>query len=168
MQKETIIPGFTKYRPLIVIIVLILLMCAAFQFEAGSFNADMFMRHFMGLFFVIFSMFKLINIEGFQKGFRMYDILAKNYPAYGYLYPFVELALGLVYLSNFLPMVTNLITFIVMTISSIGVIKSIKSGMNLKCACLGTILNVPLSTVSVIENVGMGLMAAGMLLKGLF
>lgn len=119
----------------------------------------------MGLFFVMFSMFKLINIEGFQKGFRMYDILAKRYTAYGYIYPFIELVLGLSYLSNFLPIVINLLTFIVMTISSIGIIKNIKSGMNLKCACLGTILNVPLSTISIIENVGMGLMAAGMLLK---
>jgi hypothetical protein len=168
MEKETTTSVLVKYRPLIIIILLILLMCAAFQFASGRFDSAMFMRHFMGLFFVIFSMFKLINIDGFQKGFLMYDILAKNYPAYGYLYPFVELALGLAYLSNSLPMFTNLVTFIVMTISSIGVIKSIKSGMNLKCACLGTILNVPLSTVSIIENVGMGLMAAGMLLKGLF
>ena len=46
-----------------------------------------------------------------------------------------------------------------MLISSIGVIKSLRSGMNIKCACLGTVLSVPLSTVSVVENLGMGLMA---------
>lgn len=164
MKKEAI-SGFAKYRPLIVISVLILLMCIAFLFANGSFDADTLMRNFMGLFFVIFSMFKLINIEGFQKGFSMYDILAKKYKAYGYIYPFIELALGLAYLSNTQPIMINLITFIVMTISSIGVIKSIKSGLNFKCACLGTILNVPLSTVSIIENVGMCLMSTYMLLK---
>ena len=74
----------------------------------------------------------------------MYDILAKRYAWYGYYYPFIELALGLAYLSNAFPVATNIITLAIMIVSSVGVIKSIKSGMNLKCTCLGTILNVPL------------------------
>ncbi len=157
--------GWRNYVPLMVIIGLIILICFALQIAAGSFNAHIWMQHFMGFFFVIFAMFKLINLPGFCKGFLMYDLLAKRFSAYGYIYPFIELALGLAYLSNVLPMLTNLVTLIVMAVSSLGVIKSIRDGMNIKCACLGTVLNVPLSTVSVIENVGMGLMAAGMLLK---
>lgn len=157
--------GLKNYQPLIIIISLIILVSIALQVASGTFNIHLLMQHFMGLFFVIFSMFKLINIGGFYKGFRMYDILAKRYAWYGYCYPFIELALGLAYLSNVAPAATNLITLVIMAISSVGVIRSIKSGMNLKCACLGTILNVPLSTVSIIENVGMGLMAAGMLLS---
>jgi hypothetical protein len=153
------------YYPLIVIISLITFSSIALQIASSSFDAIQIMHYFMGLFFVIFSMFKLINIDGFAKGFRMYDMLAKHYPSYGYLYPFIELILGLAYLSNAFPILTNLVTFTIMTISSVGVINSVKGGMNLKCACLGTVLNVPLSTVSILENVGMGLMALGMLLE---
>lgn len=114
---------------------------------------------FMGLFFVTFAMFKFFDLNGFTDGFQMYDILAKKHRPYAYIYPFIELTLGLLYLSNLYPVFTNLLTVAIMSISAVGVIQSIRSGMNIKCACLGTALNVPLSTVSIAENVGMGAMA---------
>jgi hypothetical protein len=153
-----------NYKPLLIIITVILLTTIALQLGAGTFHAMQMMQHGMGLFFILFSLFKLINIAGFVKGFRMYDILAKRVPAYGKAYPFIELLLGLAYMGNIFPIATNAITLVIMVISSVGVIGSIRRGMNLKCACLGTMLNVPLSTVSIIENVGMGAMALVMLL----
>ncbi len=146
----------SKYKPLIVIIAVIVLASWAISYNDPNLN---FMPAFMGLFFIIFAMFKLIDLLGFVKGFAMYDLLTKRYRNYAYAYPFIELVLGLFYLAGFVPVLTNLVTVIIMFISAAGVILSIKRGMNLKCACLGTTLEVPLSTVSIIENVGMGVMA---------
>ena len=52
------------------------------------------MRHFMAGFFIVFAFFKLLNIQGFADSYRMYDIVAAKWPGWGYVYPFVELALG--------------------------------------------------------------------------
>ena len=57
------------------------------------------MHDFMGFFVVVFSMFKFFNMEGFADGFQMYDLLAKPFQPYAYVYPFIELALGLGYLA---------------------------------------------------------------------
>lgn len=122
------------------------------------------MQSFMGLFFLVFAIFKLVDLHGFVKGFAMYDLPTRAVRGYGYIYPFMELALGLAYLAGVKLASLYIITLIVMSLSAIGVIYSVQKGMNLRCACLGTSLNVPLSTVSIIENVGMALMAAAMLL----
>lgn len=160
LNQQDIKSKFKTYQPLIVILTLISLSALALQCSMPVANWLTFMHSFMGLFFVIFAMFKLFDLNGFADGFQMYDILAKKDRRYAYTYPFIELGLGLLYLSSLYPTLTNLLTVVVMSVSAVGVIKSIKSGMNIKCACLGTALNVPLSTVSIIENVGMGVMAA--------
>ncbi len=153
----------SNYRPLLVIISIIFLATVALQMRSHSSEIMYMMSHFMGLFFLIFSMFKLVNLKQFVKGFRMYDILAKRYSTYGYFYPIIELLLGLAFLADILPLLTNIVTLIMMIISTVGVFGGIRGGMNLKCACLGTVLDVPLSTVSIIENIGMGIMAVLMI-----
>lgn len=148
-----------EYWPLIVVVLLSLVMSLAVHHDNVN-PLSQWMGSSMGFFLCLLSMFKLFDIQGFADGFQMYDIIGKHFRLYAMLYPFMELALGLSYLAHALPLATNLITLIVMSISALGVIKSIQAGMNIRCACLGTVLKVPLSTVSVIENVGMGLMAA--------
>ena len=144
-----------SYKPLVVILLAALVAALAIN----HISPVPLMHIFMGMFFVIFSMFKFFDLAGFVEGFSMYDLIAKNIPAYGYLYPFIELALGLSYLSNFSPIATDSVTIVVMFISAAGVIRALGQGMDVRCACLGTTLNVPLSTVSIIENIGMGVMA---------
>ena len=158
-KKLTVKNRLTEYLPLIVVILMVLLMSLATNVAYSTSGYSSLMNKIMGFFLCLLAMFKLFNISGFADGFQMYDLIAKKCRKYAYCYPFIELSLGLAYLSNFEPIATNLITFIIMLISSIGVIKSLRSGMNIKCACLGTVLSVPLSTVSVVENLGMGLMA---------
>jgi len=150
------------YLPLIMVVLLSLAMSLAIHRHLYIF-ADI-TTATMGFFFCLLSMFKLFDIEGFADGFQMYDIIGKRFRVYAYAYPFIELILGLSYLAKTTPFLTNLITLVLMTISAIGVIKSVKAGMDLHCACLGTILKVPLSTVSIVENVAMGLMAAAHLI----
>jgi hypothetical protein len=114
----------------------------------------------MGYFFILLSLFKFFDLNGFVEGFQTYDLITKRFQPYGYLYPFIEFGLGIAYLTQFNLFTVNWITLIIMLVSGTGVLKSILSGQKIKCACLGTALNVPLSTVSVLENFGMGAMAA--------
>ncbi|MFT6084672.1 MAG: hypothetical protein ACJARD_001501 [Alphaproteobacteria bacterium] len=157
-----------RYKPLFVIIATVAFSAAALAFVASGGRMHRFMESFMGLFFINFAMFKLIDLKGFVKGFTLYDFIAKRSRIYAFFYPFIEFGLGLLYLIAFAPMITNSITLLLMLISGFGVIKAIiTSDEQLQCACLGTRLNVPLSTVSVIENFGMAVMAFFMLWQGL-
>jgi len=155
--------SLARYRPLIIILLIITLASAALAWEAC--DAHLFMRGFMGLFFLIFAMFKLFDLGGFVKGFTMYDLLAKRVPAYGYAYPFVELALGLLFLSGALPGAAALATLLLMSVSAVWVLLALRRGLDVRCACLGTLLDVPLTTVSLWENIGMGGMAGLQLLQ---
>jgi hypothetical protein len=101
------------------------------------------------------------------KGFAKYDIPTQRHRAYGYAYPFLELGLGFLYLADLLPALTQLATILLMAVSAAGVIREIRRGNKFQCACLGTTLNVPLSTVSIVENLSMGAMAA-LMLAGVF
>jgi hypothetical protein len=117
----------------------------------------------MGFFLCQFALFKLINLSGFADGFQMYDLAAKKFRGYAYLYPFIELGLGLAYLSFSRPIATYLITIIVMGVGAVGVIGALRRGLDIRCACMGTALNVPLSTVTLSEDIAMGVMACVML-----
>lgn len=147
-----------QYKPLFIIVGLILLASLV-----SSHSLEEFMRHFMAGFFLTFSGFKLINLKGFVNGYKMYDLLARRWKGWGYTYPFVELFLGLSYLTNFEPVLTNIVTLVVMGFSGIGVLNELKKKRKIKCACLGTVIDVPLTYVTLVEDFGMVLMAAAML-----
>ena len=121
------------------------------------------MELMMGLFLLQFSVLKLFNIPGFADGFQKYDLLAKAFRPYALIYPFLELLLALGYLASFGQPV-YLATIILMSFGAIGVFKALAQGLDTRCACLGTSLNVPLSTVAVAENLTMVVMAAAMTL----
>jgi len=78
------------------------------------------MRYFMAGFFIVFSFFKFLDLKGFAESYSMYDILAMKVNTYGFIYPFIELSLGIAYLTNFKPTYTNAVTIAVMGLSSIG------------------------------------------------
>jgi copper chaperone CopZ len=121
------------------------------------------MMNFMAGFFLVFSFFKLLDLDGFAMAYRGDDVVAERLPAWGYVYPFVELGLGLAYLFRLAPTVTNWVTLIVMSVSIIGVIRALNRKQTIRCACLGTVLNLPMSTVTLIEDGLMIAMAAAML-----
>jgi hypothetical protein len=117
------------------------------------------MRFFMGFLFCQFAMLKLFNLPQFVEGFQTYDWVAKKSRAYAYFYPFLELILGLAYFSGIWSTPTNLLTIVVTGIGALGVMQALKKGLDVRCACMGTVLDVPLSTVTLTEDIGMGLMA---------
>jgi hypothetical protein len=144
-----------RYLPLIVFVGIAVLAAIAIPYPI----IELKMLTFMGLLFCNFAMLKLFNLPGFVEGFRKYDGIAYRLPFYGYLYPFIELALGLSYLSLFGLAVTLPFTVVFLGVSAISVIVSLRKGLDVKCACMGTALDVPLSTVTLVEDLGMGLMA---------
>ena len=121
------------------------------------------MRHFMAGFFIVFSFFKLLDPPGFVSAYRRYDLLARRSAAWAWAYPYVELALGVMYLMAWFPMITNIITLILMLIGAIGVLKALLDKRTIRCACLGTALNLPMTKVTLVEDLTMALMAIAML-----
>lgn len=159
---------FATYKPLLLIFAFITGVSALTAFHAGilemaHFSGMHFMNHFMAGFFLVFSFFKFLDLKGFAESYAMYDLLAMKVPVYGFIYPFIELALGLAYLINFEPQATNIATVIVMGFSSVGVIKSVLDNKKIRCACLGAVFNLPMSTVTIIEDLLMVGMAVAML-----
>lgn len=156
-----------NYTPLLIIIGLILLVTLVVSWndvQLGRFSWEQSMMYFMAGFFLIFSGFKLLDVGGFADGYSTYDLLAKRIHAYGLIYPFIELAFGLAYLVHFeLPLVNRLVV-VVLVFSGLGVLQSMIQKRTIQCACLGTIIKVPLSTVTLIEDFGMAFMALMLLI----
>ncbi len=154
---------FETYKPILLIFFYILLVITLLQIQNTKFDFMQAMRHFMSGFFLVFSFFKLLNLKGFAESYVMYDVLAKQIPVWAYLYVFIELGLGIAFLVNFNPILTNSITVIVMSISIIGVLQSVLNKKKIQCACLGAVFNLPMSTVTIIEDALMIAMSGIML-----
>ena len=121
------------------------------------------MQYFMAGFFLVFSFFKMLNLKGFADSYKMYDVVAKAIPVWAYVYAFIELGLGIAYTINLSPIVTNIITLVVMSISVVGVLQSVLKKQKIQCACLGAVFNLPMSTVTIIEDALMIAMSLVML-----
>jgi YHS domain-containing protein len=154
-----------KYLPLAVVVTLTLAAACAKQVAYGGWDWMSWMHDFMGFFLVVFSMFKLFDLEGFADGFQMYDLLAKQLRPYARVYPFIELALGLGYLSHWQPATIYTATVVVMVFGSFGVFVALRKGLDVECPCMGTVLRLPLSMVALLENLGMAAMATAMLAR---
>ncbi len=142
----------TTYKPLLIILAYLLGITALVEIRAGGFDWMHAMPTFMAGFFLTFSFFKLLDLNGFSSSYRMYDIVAKRIPAYGLLYPFIELALGLAYALGWNPVVTNMVTVVVMGVSLAGVLESVLNKRKIRCACLGSVFNLPMTTVTIVED----------------
>lgn len=151
------------YVPLLVVFGFVGVSSALHVAAAGS-SLQHWMSAIMGYFFVYFSLFKLIDLPGFAEGFRHYDILAQRLPGWAWVYPFVELGLGVLYLLGVDTAGLHLATLLVTTLNVMSVAVKLAKKEVFMCACLGTVLKVPLTTVTLIEYGIMGLMAGAMLI----
>jgi copper chaperone CopZ len=151
---------FQIYRPLFVIVGMITLVSVA-----SWPNRDAMMLNFMAGFFIVFGSFKLFDLGGFKSAFSTYDLLAQKSSIYGYLYPFLELALGFAFLYRYQINWALWASIILMSFGSLGVIRALLKNQQIRCACLGTSLNLPMSTITLIEDLVMVIMSVMMLLK---
>ena len=106
----------------------------------------------------------MIDISAFAIGYQEYDIIAKRVKAWGYIYPFIELSLGVMYLLVVNNPALHIITILMSLIICLSVLIKLAKHEKFQCLCLGTVLKVPLTIVSLVEYAAMGIMAAVMLL----
>ena len=150
-----------ELKPLFLI--LIYITSASILLNFKDWNRNDFMLNFMGLFFIIFSFFKMLDLKGFSESFKMYDPLAKKISFYGMLYPFIETALGLMFLMKFEVFSALILSVLILGLTTIGVTKILISKKSIQCACLGTVLKLPMTEATFIENVIMIFMSIFML-----
>ncbi|MFS4446763.1 heavy-metal-associated domain-containing protein [Maribacter sp. 2307UL18-2] len=150
-----------QLKPLLLIFAY--LFTAAFLLNYKDWNTMEAMLDFMGLFYIVFSFFKLLDLKGFPESFRMYDPLAKRLLVYGWVYPFIEVALGLMLLMRFQVTVALIATVVILGVTTIGVSQTLWDKKRIRCACLGTALKLPMTEATFIENAIMLVMACSML-----
>jgi copper chaperone CopZ len=154
---------FATYKPLLLIVGFLLGITALVHAQTPGRHWHEWMADFMAGFFLVFSFFKLLNLSGFVQAYRGYDLIAEKSAAYAWAYPFVELALGVAYLIRWQPQITHWATLVVMLISAAGVLNALRKRQLIECACLGTVFKLPMSKVTLIEDLSMAAMAAVML-----
>ena len=133
-----------------------------------NFQLDSFMYDFMGLFYIVFSFFKFLDYKNFPSTFSMYDPIAKIFPLYGWMYPFIETILGLFFLLRIQLFISLCVTIIILGITTIGVARSLMNKSNIQCACLGTALKLPMTKATFIENFIMIIMAVWMIINSIY
>ncbi|MEP1488844.1 MAG: MauE/DoxX family redox-associated membrane protein [Algibacter sp.] len=170
-EKQVVAPVLIEQKselqqlfPLFLIFGYITITSVLLNYKPWSING--FMLDFMGLFYIVFSFFKLLDLKGFPESFRMYDPLAKVIPVYALIYPFIEVVLGVLFLMRIQIPIALIITLIILSITTIGVTKSLLDKKSIQCACLGTALKLPMTKATFIENSIMIVMAVIMLLIG--
>ena len=156
--------SISTYKPLFTLFWYIVMLCLIWIYLMWDFSVSRFMQYFMAWFFIAFSYFKIINLKEFAMSYSMYDIIAKRWKYWWYVYAYIELWLWISYLIWFHPLITNSITFIVMSVSIIGVIQSVSNKRKIKCACLGAVFDLPMSTITIIEDAVMIGMSGAMIL----
>ena len=157
---------FQQLKPLLLILTYIFI--ASILMNYNNWNPNEAMLDFMGLFYIVFSFFKMLDLKGFPESFKMYDPLAKRLPIYGNVYPFIETGLGLMLLMRFEVKIALIITLFVLGVTPVGVTKTLLDRKSIKCACLGTVLNLPMTEATFIENVIMIVMAISMLINNAY
>ena len=123
---------------------------------------------FMGISLSMLASLKLMDIEAFVDSFAKYDLITKRYKPYGKAYPFIELGLGLGFLSGLAPIVTGITSLAVGLAGVTSVVKAIYiDKLALNCACVGGHSKAPLGVVSMAENAIMAIMGASLLVSSL-
>jgi len=158
---------FETYKPVLLIFFFVTAISLIAAWQTQHHFAMTWMRYFMAGFFFAFSFFKLLDVKGFAESYAMYDLIAKRIPFYGKVYPFIELLLGFLFLLNWQPLWVNAFTILLMSVSLAGVLQSVLNKTKIRCACLGAVFNLPMSTVTIIEDGLMVVMAAWMILMEL-
>ncbi|KLT65263.1 heavy metal transporter [Pedobacter sp. BMA] len=151
------------YKPILLIFGYVTAISFIVSWQNSTLNLMTFMRVFMAGFFLVFSFFKFLDLKAFAESYAMYDIVAKKLSLWGYVYAFIELGLGLGFACNLSPVILNWVTLVVMTVSILGVLESVINKKKIRCACLGAVFNLPMSTVTIVEDAIMIAMSATML-----
>lgn len=145
---HTVPVSFWSYWPIATIYILAALL-ALYTIQFHQYPD--YMSHWMGLVLIGFGLIKISDVVGFAQGFSMYDPFAKKSLTYAQIYPFLEIALGILFVLQLLIIPATLITLIIYSASLYGAVLSLRKKESLHCVCLGTYFKLPLSTVTILE-----------------
>lgn len=155
------------YKPILLIFFYLSIISILGSVIEGDFIVMHFMTLFMAGFFLVFSFFKMLDLRGFAESYAMYDLVAMKFKGWGYIYAFCELSLGIAYILYPNSIWVNGFTLLLMSISISGVLRSVLKRQKIQCACLGAIFNLPMSTITIIEDALMIVMSGIMLVYSL-
>jgi len=150
-------PDAPSYRPVLAVFLVALLMAGASLLAAGRpvFSSQL-VSAFVAFSMCILALLKLQDVESFSTMFLNYDLLARRWVVYAYIYPFAELLAGVLMASGRLQRVWVPLALVVGSIGAVSVIKAVYiDRRELKCACVGGSSNVPLGFVSLTESLAM-------------
>ncbi|GJL72430.1 MAG: membrane protein [Nitrosomonas sp.] len=156
-----------SYQPVIAIFTVSFLMALAVSWVAyDSLFTVRAIEWFISIAMCLLAVQKLQDVESFSTMFLNYDLLARKWPRYGYLYPFGEALAGILMISGALVWLSSPIALFIGTVGAISVFKAVYlDKRELKCACVGGDSRVPLGFVSLTENLMMMTMGIWMLIK---
>lgn len=160
-------PKATSYAPVAVLFALTALAAAAANYAVtGELLAPRTLQWFIAFSMVVLAMLKLQNVESFSAMFLNYDLLARRWVPYSYIYPYAEALAGVLMISGALTWVSIPVALLIGTVGAVSVFKAVYvDGRELKCACVGGSSNVPLGFVSLTENLMMIGMALWMVVR---
>ena len=166
LGKKVADPKATSYRPVIALFAMTALMAMAASFAVtGSPFTVRAAEWFIAFSMVVLALLKLQNVETFSSMFLNYDLLARKWVPYSYVYPFAEGLAGVLMIAGALTWLSVPVAFFIGTIGAVSVFKAVYiDRRELKCACVGGSSNVPLGFVSLTENLMMVAMAVWMAL----
>jgi glutaredoxin len=164
LGKPVADPKATTYRPVIVLFTLTALMAMAASFAVhGTPFTLRAAEWFIAFSMVVLALLKLQNVESFATMFLNYDLLAKRWVPYSYIYPYAEGAAGVLMVAGALNWLSIPLALFIGTIGAASVFKAVYiDRRELKCACVGGSSNVPLGFISLTENLMMIAMAVWM------
>lgn len=162
--------GDITYKPVLVIFAVGLLLAVAVGILTNfTMGYLMILPHFISITMVLLALMKLRDVEGFSTMFLNYDVLARRWVPYGYIYPYAELTAGLLMFAGILSYISIPLALFIGGIGAWSVFKAVYiEKRELKCACVGGDTNVPLGFVSLTENLMMVGMAVWMGLMLIF
>ena len=159
-----IIEYFSSKKTLLLALSLVLISSLSLHIGEDNFELNEWMVSYMGIFFLLFSFLKLVDVKGFSGSFKKYDLISKIIPSFAITYPFIELFLALTFLSGYFLITSYIMTLLFMTSQFFGVFISLQKKEVIKCACMGSSINIDISTLTLIENLVMILMSSYMII----
>jgi glutaredoxin len=157
LGKRVIDPKATSTRPVIVLFAMTALAALAGSYAVtGQLFTALALQWFIAFSMVVLALLKLQNVETFSAMFLNYDLLAKRWVPYGYVYPYAEGLAGVLMIAGALKWISVPVALFIGTIGAVSVFKAVYvDKRELKCACVGGSSNVPLGFISLTENLMM-------------
>ncbi len=155
------------YQPVIAVFAVTFLMAVtACLASSGQFLVVRTLELFIAFSMCVLGILKLQDLRSFATGFIQYDVIARRYVPYSYVYPFVEAGAGILMIAGIATWIAAPAALLVGAVGAFSVIKAVYvEKRDVNCACVGGGSSVPLGSISLTENLMMIAMSVWMMVK---